>query len=136
MSLRAVSLFTNCGAGDVGFSKAGFRFNVLAEIDRHRLAVATLNLPRASAILGDLRHTWPDVVATYRDRRDDEPPALLAACPPCQGLSTANARRGREQDADSGSKDMRNLLVVPDRPGRDHPRAASHRGGERTSVPD
>ena len=29
MSLRAVSLFTNCGAGDVGFAKAGFRFEVL-----------------------------------------------------------------------------------------------------------
>ena len=113
MSLSAVSLFTNCGAGDVGFAKAGFRFEVLAEIDRCRLAVAALNLPGASVIPGDLRRTWPDVVAAYRERRDQEPPALLAACPPCQGLSTANARRGMGEDADSGSKDMRNLLVVP-----------------------
>lgn len=113
MSLRAVSLFTNCGAGDVGFSKAGFQFEVLAEIDRYRLAVAALNLPGASVIPGDLRDTWPDVVAAYRDRQNQEPPALLAACPPCQGLSTANARRGMGQDADSGTRDMRNLLVIP-----------------------
>lgn len=113
MSLRAVSLFTNCGAGDVGFAKAGFQFEVLAEIDKDRLAVAALNLSGASVIPGDLRDTWPDVVAAYRDRRDQEPPALLAACPPCQGLSTANARRGMGQDADSGTKDARNLLVVP-----------------------
>ncbi|MCY4674021.1 MAG: DNA cytosine methyltransferase [Bacteroidetes bacterium] len=113
MSRRAVSLFTNCGAGDVGFAKAGFRFEVLAEIDRHRLAVAALNLPGTSVIPGDLCDTWPDVVAAYRGRRDKEPPALLAACPPCQGLSTANAKRGMGQDADSGAKDMRNLLVVP-----------------------
>ncbi len=113
MSPSAVSLFTNCGAGDVGFGRAGFGFEVLAEIDRHRLAVAALNLPGASLILGDLRETWPDVVAAYRDRRDQEPLALLAACPPCQGLSTANARRGMGQDADSGSQDTRNLLVVP-----------------------
>lgn len=113
MSLRAVSLFTNCGAGDVGFAKAGFRFDVLAEIDRRRLRVAALNLPSAAVIPGDLRNTWPDVVAAYRDRRNQEPPALLAACPPCQGLSTANARRGMGHDADSGTEDMRNLLVVP-----------------------
>lgn len=113
MSLRAVSLFTNCGAGDVGFSKAGFQFEALAEIDRYRLAVAALNLPGASVIPGDLRDTWPDVVAAYRDRQNQEPPALLAACPPCQGLSTANARRGMGQDADSGTRDMRNLLVIP-----------------------
>ena len=113
MSLSAVSLFTNCGAGDVGFARAGFRFEVLAEIERHRLAVAALNLPGSSVIPGDLRRTWPDVVSAYQDRCDGEPPALLAACPPCQSLSTANASRGKEADADTGSKDVRNLLVVP-----------------------
>ena len=113
MSLGALSLFTNCGAGDVGFARAGFRFEVLAELDRHRLAVAALNLPGASSIPGDLRRTWPDVVSAYLDRRDREPPALLAACPPCQGLSTANATRGKQEDADIGSRDARNLLVIP-----------------------
>ena len=65
MSLSAVSLFTNCGAGDVGFARASFRFEVLTEIDRHRLAVAALNLPGSSVIPGDLRHTWSDVVSAY-----------------------------------------------------------------------
>lgn len=113
MSLSAVSLFTNCGAGDVGFAEAGFRFDVLAEINPNRLAVAALNLPGASIVPGDLRDTWPDVVSAYRDRCGQAPPALLAACPPCQGLSTANANRGMENDADTGSNDARNLLVMP-----------------------
>lgn len=113
MSLSAISLFTNCGAGDVGFARAGFQFDVLAEIDDRRLAVAGLNLAGASLVPGDLRRTWSDVVSTYRDHHDGESPALLAACPPCQGLSTANARRGMEDDADDGSRDARNLLVVP-----------------------
>ena len=113
MSRRAVSLFTNCGAGDIGFAQAGFRFDVLAEIDSRRLEVAALNLPSASVVSGDLRRTWPEVVSAYRKLHDGQPPALLAACPPCQGLSTANARRGMEEDADRGSKDARNLLVVP-----------------------
>ena len=113
MSLSAVSLFTSGGAGDVGFARAGFRFEVLAEIDQRRLAVAALNLPGSCAIPGDLRRTWPEVVSAYQSRRDGERPALLAACPPCQGLSTANGSRGFEEDADAGSKDVRNLLVTP-----------------------
>ena len=39
-NLDSISLFSNCGAGDVGFARAGFRFRVLAEIDERRLDVA------------------------------------------------------------------------------------------------
>ena len=75
MPLSAVSLFTNCAAGDVGYSKAGFRFEVLAEIDQHRLAVAGLNLPDSSLIPGDLRSTWSDVVfGLSRSVRAKAPP--------------------------------------------------------------
>lgn len=109
--LPAVSLFSNCGAGDVGFAKAGFEFDVLAELDERRLSVAKLNLKNAEPVPGDLRETWPAVVSTYRARRGAVPPALLAACPPCQGMSSARSGRGRADDADAGSRDARNLLV-------------------------
>jgi DNA (cytosine-5)-methyltransferase 1 len=109
--LPAVSLFTNCGAGDVGYARAGFRFQVAAEIDEQRLKVARLNLREAAAVTGDLRNTWPQVVATYQRKMEDKPPALLAACPPCQGMSSARSGRGKERDADAGSRDERNLLV-------------------------
>jgi DNA (cytosine-5)-methyltransferase 1 len=109
--LPAVSLFSNCGAGDVGYSQAGFRFEVLAELRQERLDVAALNHRHAATIVGDLRDTWPQVVAAYRERLGHRPPALLAACPPCQGMSSAQSRRGRSGDADAGSRDKRNLLV-------------------------
>lgn len=109
--LRAVSLFSNCGAGDIGFATAGFSFDVMAEIDPRRLEVALLNHPGATGIPGDLRTTLPEVVAAYRRRAGSESPALLAACPPCQGLSSAQSARGCEYDADAGSRDERNLLV-------------------------
>jgi DNA (cytosine-5)-methyltransferase 1 len=108
--LPAVSLFTNCGAGDLGFSRSGFSFEVLAELDERRLSVAALNLSGAT-VAGDLRETWPEVVAEYRRRREAQPPALLAACPPCQGMSSARSGRGRGDDPDAGSRDERNLLV-------------------------
>jgi len=111
-TLPAVSLFTNCGAGDLGFSRAGFSFEVLAELDARRLSVAALNLPGAATVPGDLRETWPVVVKEYRKRRSDDRPALLAACPPCQGMSSARSGRGRDDDPDAGSRDQRNLLVA------------------------
>lgn len=108
----AVSLFSNCGAGDVGYREAGFRFDVMAELDPRRLEVALLNHPGASGISGDLRKTWRKVVRAYRQRSGRRKPSLLCACPPCQGMSSARADRGKEGDADAGSKDERNLLVV------------------------
>jgi len=110
--LPAVSLFSNCGAGDLGYRDAGFSFKVMAELDPRRLEVAALNHPGAMAIPGDLRQTWPEVVLAYRTASGGERPALLAACPPCQGMSSARGKRGLGHDADAGSADTRNLLVV------------------------
>lgn len=109
--LRAVSLFSNCGAGDVGFAQAGFHFDVMAELDSRRLEVALLNHPDAAGVPGDLRETLPSVVENYRQRVGEARPALLAACPPCQGLSSAQSARGDATDPDVGSRDRRNLLV-------------------------
>jgi DNA (cytosine-5)-methyltransferase 1 len=109
--LKAVSLFSNCGAGDLGFARAGFSFAVMAELDERRLEVALLNHTSAVGIAGDLRETLPQVVKAYRTRAGQTPPALLAACPPCQGLSSVQSARGLSSDADAGSSDDRNLLV-------------------------
>ncbi len=64
----AVSLFSNCGAGDLGFRQAGFRFKVMAELDQRRLEISLLNHPEATGIAGDLRLTWKSVVAVYREQ--------------------------------------------------------------------
>lgn len=110
--LRAVSLFSNCGAGDVGYKRAGFSFEVMAELDPRRLEVALLNHPGATGVPGDLRETWETVVQEYKKRAGKARPALLCACPPCQGMSSARSGKGRHEDADAGSKDERNLLVT------------------------
>ena len=109
----AVSLFSNCGAGDLGFAAAGFRFRVMAELQRSRLDVALCNHPGAAGVPGDLTKTWGDVVDRWRRTRSAAAPSLLAACPPCQGMSTARSGRGAEDDPDAGSRDSRNLLVLP-----------------------
>ena len=111
--MKAVSLFSNCGAGDVGFAAAGFQFRVVSELVEKRLEVARLNHPDAVAVSGDLRETWPLVVDSYREAHGSETPVLLSGCPPCQGMSSARGDRGKEDDPDAGSRDGRNLLVLP-----------------------
>ena len=111
--MPAVSLFSNCGAGDFGYKSAGFDFVVVAELAPKRLRVAELNHAGAAAVAGDLRTSWPEVVKRYRERCSDREPWLLAACPPCQGMSSANNRRGRGDDVEAGGRDARNLLVLP-----------------------
>jgi len=111
-SFKAVSLFSNCGAGDVGYRSAGFQFEVMAELDPHRLEVCLLNHPGAEGVCGDIRKTWPKVISKYREKAGDERPALLCACPPCQGMSSARSGKGKHDDAGAGSKDERNLLVT------------------------
>lgn len=110
---RAVSLFSNCGAGDLGYHHAGFSFDVMAELDPRRLEVCLRNHPGAVGIPGDLRKTWPLVVKAYKNKAGrNRRPALLCACPPCQGMSSARSNRGKHDDADAGSRDERNLLVT------------------------
>lgn len=111
-SLRAVSLFSNCGAGDVGYRDSGFVFDVMAELDPRRLSVALRNHPGATGVPGDLRLTWEQVVAEWQKKHGDERPDLLAACPPCQGMSSANSNRGLQSDHEAGGRDPRNLLVT------------------------
>jgi DNA (cytosine-5)-methyltransferase 1 len=111
--LRAVSLFSNCGAGDLGFSRAGFNFSVMAELEPRRLEVAKLNHPDATLIAGDLRETWKAVCREYRHKHGGTDLDLLAACPPCQGMSSARSGRGAGTDPDAGLRDSRNLLVMP-----------------------
>ncbi|UCV21483.1 DNA cytosine methyltransferase [Ferribacterium limneticum] len=110
--LRAVSLFSNCGAGDVGYRNAGFYFEVMAELDPRRLDVCLLNHPGAEGVAGDLRKTWTTVIKRYRVRAGRARPALLCACPPCQGMSSARSGLGSHDDAAAGSKDERNLLAT------------------------
>ena len=110
--LKAVSLFSNCGAGDVGYRRSGFHFDVMAELDPRRLEVCLRNHPGAVGVPGDLRHTWPEVIEKYRLAVGDTPPDLLAACPPCQRYSSARGKRGQEEDGVAGSREKLLVTVI------------------------
>ncbi len=63
--------------------------------------------------------TWELVLREYQNRSVKWPLAaqqqglaLLSACPPCQGMSSARSDLGKASDPDAGSKDARTLLVL------------------------
>jgi DNA (cytosine-5)-methyltransferase 1 len=109
---RAISLFSNCGAGDVGYRRAGFQFDVMAELDPRRLEVCLLNHSGAVGVPSDLRNTWPTVIKKYRVIAGNTPPDLLAACPPCQRYSSARGKRGQEADGVEGSQEKLLVTVI------------------------
>ena len=156
--LEAVSLFSNCGAGDVGFARAGFRFRVLAEIDERRLHVALRNHGDACGVVGDLRKTWPEVVSPYRERCGDVSagratravglslPGTLrldtadpenAACPVCAAPLLRPVVR-KAKDSYRPVKGLRNssyTRTAPDVPAATVTTASGHVGSDLTIHP-
>lgn len=108
---KAVSLFSNCGAGDIGYKQAGFDFKVMAELQTKRLEVCGLNHSNAQLVFGNLNKTWNEVVDIYLDNFGEDLD-LLSACPPCQGFSSARGDTGKYNNPDHGIKDKRNLLSL------------------------
>jgi len=84
----------------------------MAELSQNRLSVALANHPNAIGVPGDLRNTWTTVVEKWRQVEGETRPDLLAACPPCQGMSSARGGLGSHDDHEAGGRDPRNLLVT------------------------
>lgn len=79
---RAVSLFSGCGAADLGLLNAGFDVVFANDIWPPAVALYRANLPTADVVCGDVRD-----IAVF-------PAAdLLIGCYPCQGFSQGGARK-------------------------------------------
>ena len=111
--LPAISLFAGAGLSDLGYEAAGFEFLAHSELDANRAKLCAKNFSEAACVVGDLRETekWKKVVSEY-ERRVSERPALVSVTPPCQGMSSSNPSRGKVTDADAGTRDERNLLLL------------------------
>jgi DNA (cytosine-5)-methyltransferase 1 len=80
-----VSLFAGCGGSSLGYSAAGFRELLAAEWDHKACEVFAANLPGVRVFQGDVRELNPAML--------EHKIFLLAASPPCQGVSVTGKRR-------------------------------------------
>lgn len=110
--LTYISLFSGAGVGCYGFKKEGFDCIATCELLESRLEIQRANSKckyNSGYIAGDLtsdsvKKLLFDEVAIWHKNEDLDEVDVVIATPPCQGMSTANYKKGDES--------KRNSLVV------------------------
>lgn len=109
-----LSLFSSAGIGELGIKALDMPILVSNELLPNRCALYKENYPEVDCICGDIWEKQNEIIETW-NRRSDNPPFLVYATPPCQGMSSNGAgkllseiRKGNRQD-----EDPRNRLIIP-----------------------
>lgn len=112
--LIALSLFSSSGIGDLGLRANGIKTVMACELIKDRAALFSVNFPYAKMFQGDIWNLCDDIIAEYR-KLYKNPPFLILATPPCQGMSSngmgtllRNLKEGKRTKMDE-----RNRLIIP-----------------------
>jgi len=94
--LKALSLFSNVGIGEVYFNQAGIEVVVANELEKDRAEFYQSLYPDTKMISGSILdlEVYNTIVSESRNHGID----LIIASPPCQGMSIANAKRADKDD--------------------------------------
>lgn len=85
-----VELFSGCGGTSLGFEMAGYHVLVGCDIHEPSIKTFSINHPRASTILGDVKKVNPNDILELLNGREID---VLIAGVPCQGFSLNNRKR-------------------------------------------
>lgn len=113
-TLYAISLFSSSGIGDLGLRANGIQTVVSCELLPDRSNLFQHNFPEATCFCGDIWKQKDRIVQFYKSSFP-EPPFLVIATPPCQGMSSngmgtmiRNFKEGKRPEFDE-----RNRLIIP-----------------------
>ena len=114
MNRNAISLFSSSGIGDLGLHANGVNTVIACELLSERMNLFSHNNPNTKCFCGDI---WAlkDEIVEYYNSQYDEPPFLILATPPCQGMSS-NGMGKMLSDYRKGLRpkmDERNRLIMP-----------------------
>jgi DNA (cytosine-5)-methyltransferase 1 len=112
--LKAVSLFTSAGIGDLGVCAAGIQVVLANELLPSRVSLYRENFDH-EIIEGDIYLKKKEILRSARAHLNGEPLFLLYATPPCQGMSS-NGMGKLKAEVASGRRDQedsRNRLIIP-----------------------
>ena len=112
--LRAISLFSSSGIGDLGLHANGIDTVVACELLEDRMGLFQRNNPNTKCFCGDIWKLGDQIVEYYKSNFEDEPFVILAT-PPCQGMSS-NGMGKMLSDYRKGLRpkyDERNRLIIP-----------------------
>lgn len=111
---KAVSLFCSSGIGDLGLQANGIDTVVACELMPDRVRLFRHNYPETMMFCGDIWEQKDKLVSYYKESFPD-PPFVVIATPPCQGMSSNgmgtilnNSKKGERPELDP-----RNKLIIP-----------------------
>ena len=83
---NAISLFCSSGIGDLGLQANGVKTIIANELLPERARLFQANYPDCKVFPGDIWTLKEEIISYYRSNYS-EPPFLILATPPCQGMS-------------------------------------------------
>ena len=113
--MKAVSLFTSGGLGDLALRSCGFDVVLSNELLADRHAVFSKNFSQTRCITGDIWQSAAKIEHAVPELLAGDDLALFYATPPCQGMSK-NGRGKLLNAIREGKKpslDERNRLIIP-----------------------
>ncbi len=116
--LKAISLFSSAGIGDIGFKASGMDFILMNELLRDRSELLAVNYPNAKIVTEDILTAYPQIIRDAKSLlscNNEESLFLISCTAPCQGMSKSgqgtllkNIREGKRPQLDP-----RNRLILP-----------------------
>jgi len=113
--LKAVSLFSSAGIGELGLRSVGIDLIAANEIIDYRAKIHDLNFDNCKMFKGDINEIKSSYIQFIKNELDKEELFLLYATPPCQGMSS-NGMGRLKLEIDKGNRtifDDRNKLIIP-----------------------
>lgn len=114
MTRNAISLFSSSGIGDLGLKANNIDTIISCELLEERMNLFHNNYPNAKCFQGNIWELKDEIIKHYRNEYS-EPPFLILATPPCQGMSS-NGMGKMLNDYRKGLRskmDERNRLIIP-----------------------
>jgi len=115
--MKAISLFSGAGIGDIGLRAANYEFIAFSELEGDRLELIKHNFPGSEFFVGDIWETKNHIIdyVNLQLSSTGEKLGLISCTAPCQGMSKngqgtllKNAREGKRPKLDP-----RNRLIIP-----------------------
>ena len=113
--MKAISLFSCGGIGDLALREQGIDVLVANELLLERAEVFKYNFPKVQMIVGDIWKEKESIIHATKDRLSGQQLDIVFATPPCQGMSKNGrgkllnlVRKGERPNIDE-----RNRLVIP-----------------------
>ena len=113
--MKALSLFSSAGIGELGLKAAGVEIIVANELEKDRASVYQANFPETLMISGPISENFDVIRDSVRESLGNEQLDLVYATPPCQGMSSNGAGKLRAEILKGNRPilDERNMLIIP-----------------------